>query len=150
MISTGVLKKAVHGLTILDLDGITQNVSWPVLPCTKISLPIENCFIVFIFLLFLLIATPEGWYLYLETSYPRVLGEIARISSPVIKVKTGNDNCRFRMFYHMFGKDVNSLKIYYRNAVGGKLSVLKTIIGKVLYKASLSCIAVHQRCLHVP
>jgi hypothetical protein len=35
----------------------------------------------------------------------------------------------------MFGKDVNSLKIYHRDAVGGKLSEIKTILGDILYKA---------------
>ncbi|CAB4029849.1 MAM and LDL-receptor class A domain-containing 2-like, partial [Paramuricea clavata] len=74
-------------------------------------------------------STPQGYYLYIETSYPRTSGEVARISSPIIKVKSAQDNCRLRMFYHMFGKDVNSLKIYHRDAVGGKLSEIKTILG---------------------
>ena len=82
-------------------------------------------------------ATPQGWYLYVETSYPRVQGEVARISSPVIKVKAATDNCRLRMFYHMFGKDVNSLTISYRDSVGGKMSKIKTIIGKILYQVLL-------------
>ena len=33
----------------------------------------------------------------------------------------------------MFGKDVNSLNIYHRDAVGGKLSPLKTISGERFY-----------------
>ena len=37
------------------------------------------------------------------------------------------------MFYHMYGKDVNSLKIYHRDSVGGKLSEIKTILGKTSY-----------------
>ena len=69
--------------------------------------------------------------MYIETSYPRTTGEYARISSPIIRVKSAKDNCRLRMFYHMYGKDVNQLKIYHRDSVGGKLYAIKTILGKV-------------------
>ena len=68
--------------------------------------------------------------MYIETSYPRVAGQKARLTSPIIKTKSANDvKCRMRMYYHMFGKDVNSLQIYQKDAIGGKLKIKKTIKG---------------------
>ena len=45
---------------------------------------------------------PSGHFMFIEASYPAVLGDLARIASPVLN-STGN-SCEFRFFYHMYGE----------------------------------------------
>ena len=50
----------------------------------------------------------QGWYIYLETSYPAVLNDTARLQSPSIAGSTAK--C-FEFWYHMYGPDVNRLDV---------------------------------------
>ena len=43
--------------------------------------------------------TPKGWYLYIETSSPRKLGDSAMIVSHWLALS--GDNCQLSFFYHM-------------------------------------------------
>ena len=45
------------------------------------------------------ITTPPGYYMYIETSLPRVLGDRAKLTSHWFSV-SGNQ-CTFSFFYHM-------------------------------------------------
>jgi hypothetical protein len=47
------------------------------------------------------IGLPSGHYIFLESSYPAVRGDRARIASPVLN-STGN-SCELRFFWHMYG-----------------------------------------------
>lgn len=54
----------------------------------------------------------KGYYMYIETSAPRVAGNKARFASEVFPPKqTGS--C-FVFWYHMYGADVDTLNIYVR------------------------------------
>ena len=51
-----------------------------------------------------------GWYIYIETSSPRVQGDKARLISPLV---TSSSNARcLEFWYHMYGADVNTLNVY--------------------------------------
>lgn len=47
----------------------------------------------------------------MEASQPRKAGDIARMFSIPIQAKL-NEQCKVRFFYHMFGKHVDSLKVF--------------------------------------
>jgi len=54
----------------------------------------------------------------IDASLPNKVGEIARIMSPVFeKPETSKETC-VRFYYHMFGKQVDTLRAYMRD-VGG-------------------------------
>ncbi|XP_014767790.1 MAM and LDL-receptor class A domain-containing protein 1 isoform X1 [Octopus bimaculoides] len=55
----------------------------------------------------------NGYYLYIETSAPRIGGDVARIMSPVLPPVTGG-YC-FEMAYFMFGSHVSMLTVSLRN-----------------------------------
>ena len=46
--------------------------------------------------------------MYIETSYPRVLGDTARLNSPVLKF---NGNMCLKFFYHMYGATTGRLNV---------------------------------------
>jgi hypothetical protein len=50
-------------------------------------------------------------YLYIETSYPRTQGEVARLESDDFTGPTAGDQC-FIFWFHMYGSDVGALNIY--------------------------------------
>ena len=52
----------------------------------------------------------EGYYLYVEASYPAKSNDTMRILSPPFSESTGS----FSVWYHMFGVDTGSLNIYVR------------------------------------
>ncbi|XP_047128245.1 MAM and LDL-receptor class A domain-containing protein 1 isoform X1 [Hydra vulgaris] len=52
-----------------------------------------------------------GTYLYIEASYPRVKGDIARILSPLVRGDKVKSRC-FQFWYHMYGPDIGSLNVY--------------------------------------
>lgn len=52
----------------------------------------------------------SGYYMYIETSYPRKQGDKARLSSPVYTPLQGGQ-C-FQFWYHMYGSNVNTLNVY--------------------------------------
>ncbi|KFW65451.1 MAM domain-containing glycosylphosphatidylinositol anchor protein 2, partial [Pygoscelis adeliae] len=62
----------------------------------------------------------EGFYMYIETSRPRLEGEKARLVSPVFSVApknpygaTNTAYC-FSFYYHMYGQHIGSLNVYLR------------------------------------
>ncbi|KAK0068562.1 MAM and LDL-receptor class A domain-containing protein 2, partial [Biomphalaria pfeifferi] len=55
--------------------------------------------------------TSQGWYMYLEASYPRVSGDNAVFSSERLPATTGNGGC-FTFWYHMYGSGIGTLNIY--------------------------------------
>ena len=52
----------------------------------------------------------EGYYMYIETSYPRKNGEKARFISPTYPPVKGGQ-C-FQFWYHMYGQDIGRLNVY--------------------------------------
>ncbi|KFO26993.1 MAM domain-containing glycosylphosphatidylinositol anchor protein 1 [Fukomys damarensis] len=63
--------------------------------------------------------TPEGHYMFIETSRPRELGDRARLVSPLY-----NASAKFycvSFFYHMYGKHIGSLNLLVRSRNKGAL-----------------------------
>ncbi|KAM5130008.1 MAM domain-containing glycosylphosphatidylinositol anchor protein 2 [Mantella aurantiaca] len=62
----------------------------------------------------------QGFYMYIETSRPRLEGERARLLSPVFNIAQknpyGSSNTAycFSFFYHMYGRHIGSLNIFLR------------------------------------
>ena len=52
-----------------------------------------------------------GFYAYIETSYPRLNRDAARLVSP--KMSAADGDC-FTFFYHMHGLNIRTLNIYTR------------------------------------
>lgn len=59
---------------------------------------------------FFCLPSGKGWYMYIETSYPRKPNDTAGLVSPTIK-KPGSSACVL-FWYHMFGPHVNALNVY--------------------------------------
>ncbi|XP_072014818.1 MAM and LDL-receptor class A domain-containing protein 1-like [Amphiura filiformis] len=55
--------------------------------------------------------TAAGWYMYIETSSPRIKGEVARFMSGLMAPTMGKNYC-FEFWYHMFGPDIDALNVY--------------------------------------
>ena len=57
--------------------------------------------------------TGQGWYIYIETSFPRLPNDTARIISPTIR---GNGSYKaihcVSFWYHMYGPHVDVLRLY--------------------------------------
>ena len=53
--------------------------------------------------------TGDGYYMYIETSYPQYYGDRARIISPIQNYTTGK--CLY-FWYHAYGRDVGLLNVY--------------------------------------
>ncbi|KAJ6218559.1 hypothetical protein RDWZM_009716 [Blomia tropicalis] len=54
----------------------------------------------------------SGYYLYLESSYPRTPNEAARLYSPVYQNLNGIEDICFQFYYHMYGSAIGSLRVY--------------------------------------
>ena len=54
--------------------------------------------------------TPQGYYMFIETSAPRVKGDTARLLSEVFPPRS-NGAC-FQFYYHASGPDIGSLRAY--------------------------------------
>ena len=60
--------------------------------------------------------------MYIETSWPRRLGDNARLNSPIIKYTSSN--CYLRFYYHMKGNHIGNLSVRTRTSYRpGGLSV---------------------------
>ena len=70
---------------------------------------------------------PTGHYLYIETSSPRLPGDKAWLVSPVIQ-PTGF--CMMTFFVHLFGQDIDTISVYTRTAVNGRLTTRFRIKGE--------------------
>jgi len=60
--------------------------------------------------------TSRGYYMYIETSYPRKSNDSAQLMSVPFKPVTGSNDCRLRFFYHMYGEHVNELNIWLKTS----------------------------------
>ncbi|KAG8449184.1 hypothetical protein GDO86_016021 [Hymenochirus boettgeri] len=62
----------------------------------------------------------HGFYMYIETSRPRMDGEIARLLSPVFNIAqknpygSSNTVYCFSFYYHMYGKHIGALNVFLR------------------------------------
>lgn len=54
----------------------------------------------------------SGYYLYMESSYPRVPGDKARLFSPVYVFNSTPPVACFDFWYNMYGRAIGSLKVY--------------------------------------
>ncbi|XP_022097819.1 MAM and LDL-receptor class A domain-containing protein 1-like [Acanthaster planci] len=59
----------------------------------------------------------SGFYMYIETSSPRVQGEKARFQSDIIPAVTSSRMC-VTFWYHMYGDYVQDLKVYLKTGSG--------------------------------
>ena len=62
-----------------------------------------------------------GYYIFLETSYPRRYGDKAWYISPIFQSRSIYDNCNLRFFYHMYGASIGQLNVYLRTYANGTL-----------------------------
>ena len=61
----------------------------------------------------IVICTGQGWYVYIETSFPRKPNDTARIISPRVKGNGSSKAIRCVSFwYHMYGPHVDVLRLY--------------------------------------
>ncbi|CAH3118157.1 unnamed protein product [Pocillopora meandrina] len=60
--------------------------------------------------------TSQGYYMYIETSYPRKQGDKARLISPTYPAVKGGQ-C-FQFWYHMYGQDIGTLNVYVKSPSG--------------------------------
>ena len=50
-----------------------------------------------------------GHYIYIETSYPQLKGDVAQVMTPVFKGSA--PKCRLTFAYHMFGSGIGDLEV---------------------------------------
>lgn len=63
----------------------------------------------------------QGHYIFIESSAPRVKGDVARLASEIFPPKQTASCLSF--FYHMYGADIGSLRVYIStNATGNSIS----------------------------
>lgn len=64
--------------------------------------------------------TQNGYYMYIETSWPRRYGDKAWLVSRNFQAITpGSEPCKLRFFYHMYGDSAESLNVYIRTNRNG-------------------------------
>ena len=56
----------------------------------------------------------KGFYVYIETSYPRKKGDRAKLKSPLLLSTTPEGSC-VTFWYHMYGSDVGQLNLIYQS-----------------------------------
>ena len=71
--------------------------------------------------------------MYIETSSPRVKGDVARFVSGEYQQMSGDECVTF--YYHMYGKDTGTLNVYQFDGkyTQGRLSVFKLIVFNCFY-----------------
>ena len=59
--------------------------------------------------------TQNGYYMYIETSWPRKYGDKAwMVSRNFQAIAPGSTPCKLRFFYHMYGDSAEKLTVYIR------------------------------------
>ena len=64
--------------------------------------------------------SPTGYYMYIESSPPRLRNDKAHLAYSLPAPKQGS-KCTMRYFYHMYGSHAGGLNIYSRDASGNKI-----------------------------
>ena len=60
------------------------------------------------------ILTGNGYYIYIEASWPRRRNDIAKLISAQVPATTGSNGKCLSFWYHMYGADINTLSVYVR------------------------------------
>uniref|UniRef100_A0A3P8YK95 MAM domain containing glycosylphosphatidylinositol anchor 2a n=1 Tax=Esox lucius TaxID=8010 RepID=A0A3P8YK95_ESOLU len=94
----------------------------------------------------------QGFYMYIETSRPRVTGDVARLLTPMFNVSpkspygtvtTAASYC-FGFYYHMYGKHIGALNVYLRQkGQSGKDSSVWTLVGNQGDRWKLAKVNIH-------
>lgn len=64
--------------------------------------------------------THNGYYMYIETSWPRKYGDKAwMVSRNFQRISPGSEPCKLRFFYHMYGDSAEKLNVYIRTYRNG-------------------------------
>ena len=58
--------------------------------------------------------TGNGWYIYIEASWPRKPNDMARLISASVPGTTASKGKCLSFWYHMYGADINTLSVYVR------------------------------------
>ena len=67
-------------------------------------------------------STVVGYYIYIETSWPRAYGDKAWLISPNIQsILPQTTTCALRFFYHMYGDSVETLSVFARQYRNGSV-----------------------------
>ncbi|XP_030849653.1 MAM and LDL-receptor class A domain-containing protein 2 [Strongylocentrotus purpuratus] len=69
--------------------------------------------------------TGDGYYAYIESSSPRLIGENARLLSGSLRSTRGQPYC-LSLWFHMFGSDIGSLAVYIRDTDGSNENLIWT------------------------
>lgn len=68
--------------------------------------------------------TQNGYYMYIETSWPRKYGDKAwMVSRNFQAIPPGSAPCKLRFFYHMYGDSAETLSVYIRNYQNGTAQI---------------------------
>ena len=75
----------------------------------------------------------SGYYFFVETSYPRKLGDKARLATFITfaGLSSSDFTCKMRFFYHMFGDHIGNLSVKVRDTIGGHETTLWKTDGNV-------------------
>ena len=57
----------------------------------------------------------NGWYIYIETSSPRKPNDAAKLISSNVPGTTASGGKCLSFWYHMYGADINTLRVYVRS-----------------------------------
>ncbi|XP_028288906.1 MAM and LDL-receptor class A domain-containing protein 1 isoform X2 [Parambassis ranga] len=68
---------------------------------------------------------PSGHYLYLESSFPQVFGDTARIVGPLLSSRSSQ--CKMRFYFHMSGDGIGTLSVFSKSQ--GHLDLLLNLTG---------------------
>ena len=61
--------------------------------------------------------SPYGYYIYIESSFPRRSGDLARITTPQYQ-STGSGDACLSFWYHMYGQQTGSLTVFVQSNAG--------------------------------
>lgn len=74
------------------------------------------------------LGTTRGNYIYIETSSPQSYNDKARLKSPVFQATT-TGNCRMRLWYYMYGVNINAFHVYKEHFELGPMELAVNITG---------------------
>ncbi|XP_077347057.1 MAM and LDL-receptor class A domain-containing protein 1 isoform X1 [Lithobates pipiens] len=62
---------------------------------------------------------PSGSYIFIESSFPQLMGEVAKLSGPL--VSKWSRNCKLIFYFHMYGEGIGSLTVHQVTVSGQKV-----------------------------